>query len=70
MKTKIKNYVSIKKAAEMLGISIPAIFAANKRGTLKLYEIEYDTNVVKISDIEKYKRNRQTGRPPKKKKQN
>lgn len=60
---KITEYVSVGKTAEILGISIPAVFAANYRGSLMLYEIDFGINVVKLSDVEEYKKNRKSGRP-------
>jgi len=58
MRCKIKEYISIGKAAEILGISIPGVFAANKRGLITLYQIENGINIVKLKDIMQYKKNR------------
>ncbi len=54
----MKNYISISKAADILNISIPGVFSANKRGTLPLYEVDRGINLVKLTDVIVYKKNR------------
>jgi len=65
MRKKIKEYISVNKASQILGITIPGVFSANKRGSLVIYEIDSGINVLKLSDVMKYKRTRRNGRPRK-----
>jgi len=58
MRYKIKDYISISKAADILGISIPGVFAANKKESLPLYEVDKNINLVKPADVIAYKKNR------------
>jgi len=69
MRYKIKEFISISKAADVLGISIPGVFAANKRGSIPLYEVDRGINIVKLKDVMVYKKNRKPASNKKEKNQ-
>ena len=65
MKKKLENFITVSKAAEILNITVPGVFAANKRGSLVIYEIEGGGSAVKLEDVLQYQKNRKVGRPKK-----